>query len=321
MEKTLNINRIENIIFMGTSDFAVPVFLKLVNSKNKPKLLITQPDRRSGRKKNKTPELIKIANERNIPVYQPEDVNVNESIDYISLFKPDLIVTASYGAILKKRVRHIAKFGCYNIHPSLLPKYRGATPVNAPLLNGDTKTGVTIFLMKAKMDTGPILIQEEFDIDENDCYTILQLKLAEISGDLLQRAIDMLKKGTFHLVQQNHSIATYTKKITKEDVIINWDNTAEELIRKIRAYAVNPGLKAKVKDKEVKILSAYKGDKFSDAKSGTIVNVVKNIGFEVVSGFNETIIITEVQPAGKKVMNCYEFNLGARLKIGDRFDS
>ncbi len=320
MEKTLSSNKIERLIFMGTSDFAVPVFYKLVNSDYKPVLLVTQPERRSGRRKNKKPELIKLAEEYSVPIYQPDDINSDEAIIYLASLNADVMITASYGAILKKRVRLLTHFGCYNIHPSLLPLYRGATPVNFPLFNGDSVTGVTIFLMKAKMDTGPILIQEEYKISDDGCYTVLQNNLSEFSGKLLIKALKMLEEGSFKLVTQDHEIATYTRKIAKDDLPINWNDDAQNIVNKIKGLAILPGAKSKIKGKDIKIVSARIGQSSNNSNPGEIVDIIKKVGFEVVAGNKQTVIITQVQPAGKKVMNCFDYNLGARLSVGDSFE-
>jgi methionyl-tRNA formyltransferase len=305
---------------MGTSDFAVPVFSRLIDSCYCPALLVTQPERRSGRRKSIKLELIELAKENNIPIFQPENINSEESLAYISSFAPDVIITASFGSILGKRLRDIPFHNCLNIHPSLLPKYRGAAPVNFPLLNGDKETGVSIFIMKAKMDTGPILAQRTIPIKDDDFYTKLQDNLSKAGAEMLIETLAGLENGRVIPISQKHQFASYTRKIEKDDLIIDWDRPAEVIVNQIKAFAETPGAFTTFRGSVLKIISAEKYPEHSSSKPGTVYEVLKKEGLIVSVGLNESILIKNVQPAGKKIMTAYDFNLGARIKNEEFFE-
>ena len=319
MKKISESCKIKSLIFMGTSDFAVPVFFKLLQSEFKPVLLITQPERRSGRRKKEENKLVTLAENANVPIFRPEDINSDESIDFVSKFTPNVIVTASYGNILKKRFRQIPQLGCLNIHPSLLPKYRGATPVNYPLFKGDKKTGVTIFLMKAKMDTGPIVAQVEYEIDNDDFYTKLQSELSEVGAKLLIDSLYKMQTDGLYGVSQEHEFATYTSKIEKADLVVDWKLPADKIINMVKGLSITPGAQTNFRDKILKILSVTYWDELSNEVPGTIIEVIKKKGIVVSVGNQETVLITSVQPSGKKTMSAFDFNLGARIISGERF--
>ena len=234
-QRTMN----PKIIFIGTPDFSAIILKTLYESEYEPILVVTASDKPVGRGQILTPPPVKItAQQYKIPVLQPE--KIENSIDDVRNTNPDLIIVAAYGQILPKEILEIPKNGCFNIHPSLLPKYRGSTPIQAAILNGDKKTGVTIILMDEKMDHGPIINQRALEIEENETATTLHGKLAEFGASLLLETIPKWQKGTLKTRPQDETKVTFTKILTREDGRINWKKTAEELEREVRAYTLWP---------------------------------------------------------------------------------
>jgi len=229
------------IIFMGTPDFGAVILNGLIKASFRPLLVITAPDKPVGRKQILTPPPVKILAERyKISVAQPERILNLKSL--ILNLKPDLIVVAAYGQILPKEILDIPKFGCLNVHPSLLPRWRGASPIQYTILNGDEKTGVTIILMDEKMDHGPIISNSKFKIQNSKLtYQELHNELANLGAKLLIEIIPKWIKGEIKPRPQDESKATYTKILTKEDGEINWKKSAEDLERQIRAFDPWPG--------------------------------------------------------------------------------
>jgi len=313
--------KLNNIIFMGTPQFAVPTLQKLAKTKYKPKLVITQPDRPKGRKRKLQSPPVKIAATKlQIPCLQPQDVNKPEVLQKIAEFKPDIIVTAAYGGFLKKKIRKIAKFGCINLHPSLLPKYRGAAPINFTLFNGDEVTGNTIFKIVAKMDAGPIIFQSKYKIKPEDNYTVLQQKLAHQGADDVMKALLMIEADDFDITPQKHSLASYTKKIEKQDLQLIWSKPAIDIYKKVRGLAEKPAAKTKFRSKPLKIIEIVLTDTDSKDEPGTVVQVIKQQGIEVATA-DRNIIIKRVQPAGKNIMSAFDYSLGLQPQPGEKFQN
>ena len=308
--------KIENIIFMGTPVFAVPSLQKLAESEFKPIVCITQPDRRKGRgKKYKAPPVKIAAENYNIPILQPK--NVNSSIDEIEKFNPDIIVTVAYGGYIKRKLRKLPELGILNLHPSLLPKYRGAAPINFALFNGDEITGNTIFKLKARMDAGPILLQSKMKIDNEDYYTRLSKKLAEKGANDLLKALRMIESDQAIFEKQDETKATYSRKLNKTDMIIDWNKSAVNIDNLIRGLAVKPGAVSFFRNKRIKIIKGNVLAKNSVSKPGEVIASDKN-GITVATGTNN-YLIKELQPSGKKVMEAAAYNLGARIEKGELF--
>jgi len=304
---------------MGTPQFAVPALQLLSDNGYKPVLCVTQPDKPQGRKQRMTaPVLKQKAQELGIAVMQPENINSMESIEQIRGMVPDLIVTAAYGGYIGRELRKIAIAGAINIHPSLLPVYRGATPVNASLWAGDKITGVTIFKLVAKMDAGPVLSQSSYKIQEDDNYNILLAKLAEQGASDLLKLIVKIESGNVVETVQAKEKVSYCHKLMKEDLQINWANEAEHIYNQVRALAEKPGATTKFRNKPIKIISAKLTKQKTEAVAGSVIEIIKNQGIVVAAG-NEQILITRLQPAGKKIMTGYDYNLGARIVIGEKF--
>jgi len=259
------------IIFMGTPEFGAIILEGLCQSEYKPILVITAPDKPAGRKQIITFLPVKIvAQKYNIPVSQPISLKNSSCVDFLIEKGPDLIVVAAYGQILPKEILEIPQYGCLNVHPSLLPKYRGSSPIQYTILNGDKETGVTIILMDEKMDHGPILAARELEFsifnypsearvgDEGEAFSDLQFsnlhdKLADLGAKLLIETIPKWLAREIKPKPQDDSKATYTKILKKEDGKIDWKKSAEEIERQIRAFELWPGsftIWEKIKNKE-----------------------------------------------------------------------
>lgn len=235
-------NRKSKIAFMGTPEIAAIVLEKLLNSGLYIQAVFTRPDKPKGRSKKLVKSSVKLLAEvQNLPIKQPE--NKGELAKEMEKLKPDLIVVVAYGMILPKEVLDAPKFGAINVHPSLLPLYRGSAPISAPILNGDKKTGITIMEMNEKMDEGDILVQEEIALDGKETTPELTERLAELSGEMLTDVIPAYISGNIKPKAQDHKKATYTKMIKKEDGQIDFrKETAEEIERKSRAFLPWPGV-------------------------------------------------------------------------------
>jgi methionyl-tRNA formyltransferase len=311
--------KINKIIFMGTPQFAVPALQLLSDNGYKPVLCVTQPDKVRGRKQRLTaPVLKQKAQELGIAVMQPENINSKESIEQIRCIAPDLIVTAAYGGYIGRELRKIARAGAINIHPSLLPAWRGATPVNASLWAGDQITGVTIFRLVAKMDAGSVLSQSSYTILEDDNYSILLAKLAEQGASDLLKLLKQLDNDIVVEKAQAEEMVSTCHKLIKEDLQINWADKAEHIYNQVRALAEKPGASTKFRHKPIKIISVKLTGQKTEAVAGSVIEVLKNQGIVVAAG-DEQILITRLQPAGKRLMTGFDFNLGARIESGEKF--
>ncbi|PIZ87051.1 MAG: methionyl-tRNA formyltransferase [Candidatus Nealsonbacteria bacterium CG_4_10_14_0_2_um_filter_40_15] len=291
------------IIFMGTPKFGAIILEKLADSRYKPILVVTETDKPVGRKKVLTPPPVKVVAEKyEIPVLQPEKIRNSES--EIRNLKPDLIIVAAYGKILPEEILEIPKYGCLNVHPSLLPRWRGPSPVQFAILNGDTDSGVTIMKIAEKVDAGPVLIQRKLKLEGNETYDVLHDKLGEMGGDLLIEIIPEWITGKIDPQLQDESRTTYTRILKKEDGKIDWEKSAEEIERQIRAFNLWPGIftfwEKSGKLIRIKILKARV---LNRANSKTYP-----IGKTLVAGQNELcvqtgkgfLIIERLQLEGKK---------------------
>jgi len=297
---------------MGTPEFAVPALKKLIQDNRTPQLVITQPDRKKGRGQKLSQSPIKeLALEHNLEVYQPKSVNTSSSIEKIQECKPDLIVTAAFGKILKDKILSIPKHGCINLHPSLLPKYRGPSPITWALFHEDTVTGTSIFYMTSKMDAGDIILQSRLMIQYNDNYGSLLKKLSEKGAYDLLKAISLIEQEKDSPVPQNDRYATYSYLITRETCKINWSNSAKTIYWKIRGLAPHPGAFSYLRGKEIKILEAVPTIQ-EHSSCGKVVEILKDEGFLVSAGYR-LLLVKTVKPAGKSAMSAYAYSLGAKI--------
>ena len=307
------------IIFAGSSAFGLPT-LKMLLGEDLPMLVVSQPDKASGRDlRTLTCPLAEYAREQKLDLFQPEDINSPESVAKIRKFKPDLLITASYGGMIKRELRKLPRYGAINLHPSLLPRYRGATPIQSALLQGDTFTGVSIFRLTARIDAGPILMQHKQLIMETDDFGSLHNRLADLSAIMLRNLIPQLENGSCEAVAQDDSAASHTLKLEKEDFYLDWNQPADQILNRIRAFSPQPGAQVWLRGKPLKILAAEVVSEPPSGSSGSVAAIVKHRGIEV-NCLDQRLLLTRVQAAGKKAMDAWAWQLGARLVPGDNFD-
>lgn len=302
------------IVFMGTPDFAVPALKKLVEKKYDISAVFTQPDKKVGRKQILTPpEVKKAALEYDIPVYQPQTLKNGEAEEIICGINPDIIIVIAYGKILPKQILEIPKYGCINVHASLLPKYRGAAPIQWAVLNGDKKTGVCIMQMDEGLDTGDILSTVETEIGINETSEELFNRLSEIGASALIDTLNDIEKGNFLPVKQTGE-SSYASMIDKSLSEIDWNKDAFEIHNKIRGLQTWPCAQTIINGKEVKIHKSALTDIVSNLDAGTIYQSDKQL--LVTCGDGKCLEILEVQPSGKKKMDIKSFLAGNRLEKG-----
>ena len=306
------------IIFAGSPEFALPTLEALSTTELRPCLVITMPDSKQGRGKKLTPTPVKtLAEQLGIEVIS--SANINETYEMLKALEPDILVTVAYGGYLQAKIRKLPKFGCLNLHPSLLPLYRGANPIKYPLLHGDKTTGYTIFKIVAKMDAGPIHHQEKINIESTDNFQTLHDKLAHHGANGMVNTIREILQSNPKPTPQNDELATYTEKTTKEGTYIHWDSPAESVHNFIRAFSPTPGAIAFLDNSPIKILATQITDSKSTSPSGTICDIVKNQGF-VVATRDFDLLITQVQPAGKKPMSAFAYTLGQSDLLQKKFE-
>jgi methionyl-tRNA formyltransferase len=310
------------IVLFGTSEFAVPVLEKLVQVGFRLALVVTTPDAPAGRKKVMTPPPVKVkALELGLKVYQPTNLRAVEAIEAIEAVKPDVGVVAAYGKIIPKAVIDLFSKGILNVHPSLLPSWRGPTPIQAAILAGDEKTGVTIMLIDEEMDHGPIVENREWRIENRETYATLYEKLAKLGADLLVETLPRWLAGELSPILQDHSKATYSKIFTREDAKIDWSKSAAEIDRMVRALNPEPGTgtqwqMANGKWQILKILRVgpipYTLSPIPSAP-GTVFEHEKRLAVRCKDG---AVVLDIVQPEGKKPMSGADFLRGHREILG-----
>lgn len=306
---------------MGTPDFARVALEKLYNSSSYHVLAVfSQPDRPKGRgKKLSSPPCAEFAKEKNIPLYQPLHLKDEDSISIIKNLNPDFIVVAAYGLFLPQKILDIPKYDTLNIHASLLPKYRGAAPINYAILNGEEKTGVSIMRVIKKMDAGAVYAQSEISISSDDTTLNLTEKLSSLGGDLLLDTIPKIIDGKIKAIDQDESLVSHASLMKKEDGNIDWSDSCENIQRKIRAYYPWPSAFTFIEGKRLKIFeSEIIEDQQTLKKSGEILHMGEN-GIEVQCG-KGCLRLKIVQLEGKSKARASDFARGFRLELGMRFD-
>lgn len=296
------------IVFMGSPDFAVPVLETL--ARNYPLVgVVTQPDRPAGRGGRPQPPAVKkSAIQLRIPYIQPEKLRHPETMDQLHAWRPDLIVVAAFGQILRQEVLDMAPFGCVNVHGSLLPRWRGAAPIQASILAGDSETGITIMKMDAGVDTGPILSQRAMAISPEDTGGSLFDKLSMLGADLLVETLPRYLSGELIPTPQPEEGVTYAPRLARQDGRLDFTMSALELERCVRAYAPWPGTWLEWKGAPLKILHARVSEV---ASPGPGLRLIID-GNPALGTGNGILMLEEVQPAGKKVMSGKAFLLGVR---------
>ena len=323
------------IIFMGTPDFAVPALKALAESeKHEVSLVVTQPDRPKGRSKKPAPSDVKLcAGEYGIPVFQPEKVREKEAVNRLRREEADIIVVAAFGQILPKEILEMPRYGCVNIHGSLLPAYRGAAPIQWAVLDGQKETGDTIMQMNEGLDTGDILTQEKVELAPDETAGSLYERLSEMGGPLLLRTLDEIAAGTVTPVPQDDAKSCYAKMLRKEMGNIDWNKSAEEIGRLIRGLNPWPSAYTHWNGKMLKIWMAKpvteeklrelgcggkNGLDFQEAKPGTVMIVTRD-SLMVETG-NGLLALEELQLEGKKRMPVQTFLMGCRMQAGEQLE-
>jgi methionyl-tRNA formyltransferase len=303
------------IVFMGTPDFSVPVLRRLLDDGYNVIAVVTQPDRPVGRKRVLTPPPVKAeALKHDIPVYQPEKIRQQEELDKILALNPDLIVTAAFGQILPNQLLEAPKYGCINVHASLLPELRGGAPIHYAIIQGKEKTGISIMYMVEKLDAGDILTQVEVPVTDADTVGSLHDKMSAAGADLLSETIPKLLKGEITPVPQNDEEATFAWNIKREQEKINWANPGAQIYNHIRGMNPWPVAYTTMDGAVMKLWSAEKTTYTGSDEPGTIVKLEED-GLVVATGDDTAVKITELQPAGKKKMDAKQFLLGAGSNI------
>lgn len=292
----------KRVVFMGTPDFSVPVLEKLIENTNVV-LVVTKKDAYVGRKKVLTESPVAIcAHEHNIEVYKPN--KLKEDYEYILNKKPDIIITCAYGSIVPKVVLDYPSYGCINVHASLLPKYRGASPIVASILNGEKETGITIMYMDEGIDTGNIIMSRSIEIEDNDNSLSLSNKLSLLGANLLIDTLPKIFEGENFDIPQDSEEATYVGMLKREDEHIDFNNTVENIKNQVRAFSPEPYAFINIDDTEYKI-SEVEIKKCDVSKIGIIVEVNKDsFGITAKDGI---VYIKRIKPSGKKEMSVKDF--------------
>ena len=304
------------IIFMGTPDFSVGTLEALVEAGHEVVLAVTQPDKPKGRGKEMQFTPVKeCALAHNIPVYQPKKIREPECIEELKKYQADVCVVVAFGQILPKEILEMTLYGCINVHASLLPKYRGAAPIQWAVINGEKVSGVTTMQMDEGLDTGDMLLKAETEIGEYETAEELFDRLAVIGGDLLLKTIDGLEKGSITPTPQNDKEHTYAPMISRETGVIDWSKSAREISKLICGMNSWPLACTKYKDGILKIVSARVCDENSDKEAGEILALEKGKGLKISCGEGTLYIVTAQFPNSKK-MNVEDYARGHEIELG-----
>ncbi len=303
------------VIFMGTPDFAVPSLEALLQH-HEVVLVVTQPDKPKGRGKKMAFSPVKeCALEHEIKVLQPAKVREEEFVEELRKYEPDLIAVTAFGQILSEDILSIPKYGCINVHGSLLPKYRGAAPMQWAIIDGEEVTGITTMYMAKGLDSGDMLLKGEVEITPEDTFETVHDKMAVVGANLLVETLQKLEDGTLQREEQNHDAATYAPMLTKETGHIDWSKTAKEIMNLIRGLNPAPAAYTIYENEVLKVFRAEKTDITAETeKCGKIVAVVKK-GFVVKCG-DGCLLVTEVQARGGKRMKADAYLRGHSMKVG-----
>ncbi|OGF58844.1 MAG: methionyl-tRNA formyltransferase [Candidatus Fischerbacteria bacterium RBG_13_37_8] len=308
-----------NIIFFGTSDFAVSTLKELVENKYNVVLVVTQADQPKGRgQKISAPPVKQIADYYSLPSIQPEIIRDQSFYSELKSYSSDIIIVVAYGKILPAEILAIPLHGCINVHASLLPRYRGAAPIQWALLNGEKVTGVTTMYMNEKMDEGNILLQEETGINDNETAPLLSDRLSIIGGSLLIKTLQMLRENALQSIPQNTAEATYAPKIKKENGLIDWNQTAVQIDRMVRAFQPWPSAYCFYNNKLIKIWETEPspGDSKSEFPPSSIMKIEKDSIF-VQCGNNTSLKIKKLQIEGRNIITAKSFLAGHCVSVGE----
>lgn len=306
------------VVFMGTPDFAVETLKAIYEAGHEIVLVVSQPDKPKGRSGKLQPTPVKeFAIAHDIPVYQPVKIRAEESVEYLSQYKADVFVVAAFGQILPKVILDMPRLGCVNVHGSLLPKYRGAAPIQWAVINGEKVSGNTTMLMGPGLDDGDMLLKSEIELAADETGGSLFDKLAIDGGKLAVKTIEALERGEITPIPQDEAEATHVGMISKNMGNIDWNKSAEEIERLIRGLNPWPSAFTFVNGKQLKLWKATVVDKTGEA--GTVIDVNKNV-FTIACG-DKALEINELQLEGKKRMATGDFLRGYQLEAGTAFSS
>ena len=299
-----------NIVFMGTPDFSVPTLKALINNKLNVVKVYTQPPKKSkrGQKINPSP-IEEFCKKNKVNFNNPANFNNKEELKVFKKLSPDIVVVVAYGQIIPKFFLDIAKFGFINIHASLLPKWRGAAPIQRAIMNGDKKIGISIMKIDEKLDSGPVLVSKEIDLDQNATHGEIEKKLSVIGANLLIESLKNIEDGNSKFIDQVHSEATYAKKIEKNETKINWDLDANKVIGHIHGLSPYPGAWFEYQNERFKVLRANKSSDMG--KPGSVLDENLTIGCQ-----SDSIQILEIQREGKNKQTTKDFLLGKKISKG-----
>ena len=300
------------IIFMGTPSFAVPTLKAIYESGHKILEVYTQPATKSGRgQKINHSDIFNYSKQLNLKVRSPDTLETTEEINHIKKLNPDLVVVVAYGKILPPKMLNIEKLFFINAHASLLPKWRGAAPIQRAIMNMDTETGVSIMKIIPQLDAGPVMLQKKIKINQEMSYKELSEKMSEIAAKLILNSLKLIESNKANFIKQEESVATYAKKIQKSESRINWDESAKKIIAKINALHPNPGCWFKLYETRIKIIKAIEIER--TGKVGTIIDNNMTIACS-----KNSLQILELKKEGKKQMLVEEYLKGNDIKIGQR---
>ncbi|NGZ74002.1 methionyl-tRNA formyltransferase [Saccharibacillus alkalitolerans] len=308
----------KRVVFMGTPQFAVSCLEALLESECNIVAVVTQPDRPQGRKKVLTPSPVKeAALKHHLPVLQPERMRDKDAVEELASFHPDLIVTAAYGQILPKSLLDVPELGCVNVHGSLLPAYRGGAPIQRAIINGETKTGITLMYMAQGLDTGDMIAKTEVEITDEDTSGTLFAKMSEAGAELLKRELPRLLHGRVQAEPQDESLASYAPNLTREDERIDWSRSPREIFNQVRGLSPFSGGYALWNGEVFKVWEVQRPEENgpeAGAAPGTVLDVSDKA--IVVACGGGAVRLTKVHPAGKKAMPVSDFVRGASMQTG-----
>ena len=302
------------IIFMGTPNFAVPILKAIHDSDHKILEVYTQPATKSGRgQKLNHSDIFHCAEQLNLNVRSPDTLETSEEINHFKTLKPDLVVVVAYGKILPFKLLNIDKLLFINVHASLLPKWRGAAPIQRAIMNMDSETGISIMKIIPKLDAGPVMLQEKIKISQEMSFEDLSNKLSEIGAKLILESIKLIENNKVNFIEQKESEASYAEKIRKNESKIDWNENAKKIIAKINAFHPNPGCWFKLFESRIKIIKAIEVEKTGEA--GTILDDKMTIACA-----KNAVQILELKKEGKKQMLIDEYLKGNEIKIGQKIN-
>ncbi len=307
------------VVFMGTPAFAVATLDALHRRGDEVSLVFTQPDRPAGRGRKLTPPAVKArALELGLPVFQPRRVKEPESLERIEAIVPEAIVVVGYGQIIPDTIFNLPRYGCINVHASLLPKYRGAAPINWAVANGETVTGVTTMRIAKRLDTGDMLLRREVEIGPDETASALAARLAPIGAELLLETLDGLASGTVIAAKQDNDEATFAPILKRQDGWIDWSLSARQIFDRVRGFEPWPGTYTSFRGKRLHIRKAHPATSQTPATAmpGAIVAVQED--FLVACGHDSALAVEEVQLEGKNRISSNEFRRGYRLADGEK---